>query len=143
MGQAKRRGTYEERVKQADQSMTSQHKGIDLFFKNTSTEDLDHLAGFLTELKRTMNGNTLIWKANLKYNAVTCFFPETPFTVKQSVDGLMHNRMLGESLARIYNEQKNTDIIYTGSEFYLTTFGNKDQMKNFYKEINKIKEATQ
>jgi hypothetical protein len=141
MGQAKRRGTYEDRVKQADQSMTFQHKGIDLFFKNISTEDLDHLAGVLNSLKRTMNGHTLVWKSNLKYNAVTCFYPETPFTMKQSVDGLMQNRMLGESLARIHNEEKNTDIIYDGSEFYLTNFDNKDQMKIFTKEINKIKET--
>ena len=143
MGQAKRKGTYEDRVKQADQSMTFQHKGIDLFFKNISTENLYHLAGVLNSLKLTMNGHTLVWKSNLKYNAVTCFYPETSDNMKKILHGLNQNRMLGEDLARIHNEEKNTDIIYEGSEFYLTNFGNKDQMKIFTKEINKIKETAQ
>ena len=141
MGQAKNRGTYEERVKQAKQSYCFQHSGIDLYFKNISDSDLKHFAGILNDLNRTMSGHKLVWQSNPGSNAVTCHYPTQRFNMNQLLQGLDQNRIWGESLVKKYNEHQGTDIKYNGSEFYIEPFGNKDEMNQiFTQEIDKIKE---
>lgn len=146
MGQAKQRGTYAERVKQAQAKIpTLHHEGLDYFFKNTSQSDLDNLCGILNEWGREMNGHPLVWKPNAKIkHTITCFYPPVPYTMDMMVAMLSQNQMIGKSLVNLYNQEHNTAIEYAGSEFYVKHDGDLDQLRAYFKRgIGAMKETIQ
>ncbi len=139
MGQAKNRGTYAKRLKQAQAKIpTLHHEGLDYFFKNTSQSDLDNLCRILNEWKREINGHPLVWKPNAKLkHTITCFYPPVPYTMNMMMYMLDVNRTIGESLIKVYNEERNTAIEYDGSEFYVKHDGNIEQLREYFKTLKK------
>ena len=127
MGQAKNRGTYEQRkeskmkeqLKHFDKmfsNKTTQY-GMDIFFDNISKEDLSNIAELLNEMNMTMGGNKINWKVN--GNEISVFYPEMNTSSEDLLFRLNKNREMFELICKSYNEKYNTSISYNGSEFYL------------------------
>ena len=134
MGQAKNRGTYEQRkeskmkeqLKDMDKmfsNKTTQY-GMDIFFDNISKEDLSNIAGLLNEMNMTMGGNKINWKVN--GNEISVFYPEMNTSSEDLLLRLNANRERFELICKSYNEKYNTSISYNGSEFYINNANMKE-----------------
>jgi hypothetical protein len=145
MGQAKNRGTYEQRKeskmkeqskesKMKEQSKESKMKeqlkdmdkmfsnkttqyGMDIFFNNISKKDLSNIAEITNEMNMTMGGNKINWKVNGNY--ISVFYSEMNTSSEDLLFRLNKNREMFELICKPYNEKYNTSISYDGSEFYL------------------------
>jgi len=139
MGQAKKRGTYEDRVKQAQlkDKIQPKHEGIDLFFKKNTPADLKLICDALNNLKQTMKGHPLVWQVNAEMkDTITCKYPPQPYTMAEMIWMLEQNRKQGETIAKGYNLARGTAIEYDGSEFYtkLESEGDTEQMSEWIKQ---------
>ncbi len=137
MGQAKNRGTYEQRkeskmkeqlmannirkavVKDMDKMFSNKttHYGMDIFFNNISKKDLSNIAELLNEMNMTMGGNKVNWKVN--GDDISIFYSEMNTSSEDISFRLNKNREMFELICKSYNEKYNTSISYDGSEFYL------------------------
>ena len=138
MGQAKNRGTYEQRkeskmkeqltIKQKDMDKMFSNKttqyGMDIFFNNISKKDLSNIAELLNEMNMTMGGNKVNWKVN--GNDISIFYSEMNTSSEDLLFRLNKNREMFELICKSYNEKYNTSISYDGSEFYLNNANRKE-----------------
>jgi hypothetical protein len=133
MGQAKNRGTYEQRKESKMKEHLKQFKmfsnkttqyGMDIFFDNISKEDLSNIAGLLNEMNMTMGGNKINWKVN--GNEISVFYPEMNTSSEDLLLRLNANRERFELICKSYNEKYNTSISYNGSEFYINNANMKE-----------------
>ena len=134
MGQAKNRGTYEQRkeskmkeqLKHFDKMFSNKttHNGMDIFFDNISKEDLSNIAGLLNEMNMTMGGNKINWKVN--GNEISVLYPEMNTSSEDLLLRLNANRERFELICKSYNEKYNTSISYNGSEFYINNANMKE-----------------
>ena len=134
MGQAKNRGTYEQRkeskmkeqLKDMDKmfsNKTTQY-GMDIFFDNISKEDLSNIAEITNEISVgdiKVNGN---WKVN--GNQISIFYPEMKTSLEDQLLKLDRNRVIFELICEVYNKKYNTSISYNGSEFYINNANMKE-----------------
>ncbi len=137
MGQAKKKGTYEDRVKQAQlkEQIQPQHTGIDLFFKTITPADLKLICEALNNMKLTMKGHPLAWQVNAEMkDTITCKYPPQPYTMAEMIWMLEQNRKQGETIAKGYNLARGTAIEYDGSEFYTKHEGDTEQFREFLKQ---------
>ena len=134
MGQAKNRGTYEQRkeskmkeqLKHFDKMFSNKttHNGMDIFFDNISKEDLSNIAEITNEISVgdiKVNGN---WKVN--GNQISIFYPEMKTSLEDQLLKLDRNRVIFELICEVYNKKYNTSISYNGSEFYTRIYNEKE-----------------
>ena len=133
MGQAKNRGTYEQRkeskmkeqLKDMDKmfsNKTTQY-GMDIFFDNISKEDLSNIAELLNKISLDIKFNHK-WKVN--GNQISIFYPEMKTSLEDQLLKLDRNRVIFELICEVYNKKFNTSISYNGSEFYINNANMKE-----------------
>ena len=133
MGQAKNRGTYEQRKESKMKEHLKQFKmfsnkttqyGMDIFFNNISKKDLSNIAELLNEMNMTMGGNKINWKVNGNY--ISVFYPELKTSLEDLLFRLNKNRETFKLICEVYNKKCNTSISYNGSEFYINNANMKE-----------------
>jgi len=133
MGQAKNRGTYEQRkeskmkeqLKDMDKmfsNKTTQY-GMDIFFDNISKEDLSNIAELLNKISLDIKFNHK-WKVNGNY--ISVFYPELKTSLEDQLFKLSKNRETFKLICEVYNKKCNTSISYNSSEFYINNANMKE-----------------
>ena len=132
MGQAKNRGTYEQRKKSKMKEHLKQFKmfsnkttkyGMDIFFDNISKEDLSYITEFVNKISVDNKFNHK-WKVN--GNKISVFYPEKNISKEELLLKLNRNRKAFELICEVYNKKCNTSISYNGSEFYTKIYNEKE-----------------
>ena len=132
MGQAKNRGTYEQRKESKMKEHLKQFKmfsnkttqyGMDIFFDNISKEDLSYITEFVNKISVDNKFNHK-WKVN--GNKISVFYPEKNISKEELLLKLNRNRKTFELICEVYNKKCNTSISYNGSEFYTKIYNEKE-----------------
>jgi hypothetical protein len=132
MGQAKNRGTYEQRKESKMKEHLKQFKmfsnkttqyGMDIFFDNISKEDLSYIAELVNKISVDNKFNHK-WKVN--GNKISVFYPEKNISKEELLLKLNRNRKAFELICEVYNKKCNTSISYNGSEFYTKIYNEKE-----------------
>ena len=131
---ANRRKQVKQVKKQANQARAF-HSGIDLFFRNITEDQAETLCRVLNTLDRTMGGHSLTWVLDYKDSraTITAHYPKQPFSAEYSLIGLEANRRWAETGL---NSLGMTNVIFTGSEFYVEDFSD-SAIQQFIADMNK------